>query len=396
MSLLFPSSDAAAPFRRGLVVLLLIPLLFLAGCDDPSNVGQGLLDAQSNNTQVISLTGASLESVERGDLTGGNTALGSVRALFGQVDDPIIGPWSSRGFVDFVPGSQFDTAFLSGNVSWADLKLNIDYRYGDTTSVLEMDLYSVPQAWQSTQLRADSVIATGSFIGTYDIPAATGVVTLPLPASWVSQNDAVLRSSDFADDFHGFALLPRNGNVVLGARFSASELRASAVPGDTVSYPMSKVGTLTDDSSVEAPAGQRILHDGGTRSLDLRLPISGEQLGEGLIHRVILKLTTTDWSAQYPDGFLHPLPGVISVAAVSSDGGTRLEIAEVTRNTDGVFIVDGTTLTNVFQSANLGKSVLDRFEISIPNGQSGVGFVSFAVDAASSGVETLVTLTPIN
>lgn len=371
-------------------------MLLIAGCDDPSNVGQGLLDAQSSDTQVVSLPGASLEVAARGDLTGGNTAIGALRVLFGTVDDPVVGTLDATGYVDFVPGSQFPSTFLNGTVSWADLRLNVDYQYGDTSSTVLVDVYDVSAAWQSTTLRADSTIAQGAFIGSFEIPASSGIVTLPLPASWVTTHDATLRNSNFSDLFHGFAVVPRGGNAILGARFSESELRASAAPGDTVSFPMSKVGTLTRDDAVVDPAGYRVLRDGATSSLDLRLPIQDGPIGEALIHRVILKMKTADWSSQYPTGFSHPTPGVILLEAVSSDGATRLEIAEVAQNASGEFIVDGTTLTNVFQSANLGKSVLDRFEITFPAEQSGIGFVGFSVDDAAPGVETLVTLTPIN
>lgn len=382
--------------RRACLVPLLALLLISTGCDDPSNVGQGLLDAQSSDTQVVSLPGAVLESADRGDLTGGNSAIGALRVLFGQVDDPVIGPIAAHGYIDFVPGGQFGTTFLNGTVSWAELELNVDYRYGDTTSVVQVDLYSIPTAWQSTTLRADSSIAVGSLIGTYDLPASSGVATIPLPASWVDANDAMLRGANFSDAFHGFALRPRGGNAVLGARFSQSQLRASAAPGDTVSFPLSKVGTLTDDDAVSAPAGYRLLQDGSSRSLDLRLPIQGGPIGEALIHRVILKLKSAELSSAYPSGFLHTKPGVIVIEAVSSDGATRLEVAEVAMNASGEFIADGTSLTNVFQSTNLGKSVLDRFEISFPPEQSGIGFVAFPVEGEVSGVETLITLTPIN
>jgi hypothetical protein len=57
--------------------------------------------------------------------------------------------------------------------------------------------------------------------------------------------------------------------------------------------------------------------------------------------------------------------------------------------------MDNTTLTNVFQSANLGKSVLDRFELYFPAEQSGVGFFAFPLDSGSS-IEALITATTIN
>ena len=376
---------------------ILIAFAFLlSGCDDPSNVGQGLLDAQSNDTEVIRLEDGTVSASDRGDLTGGNSVIGSTRALFGQVNDPVIGSFASHGFVDFVPASQLESGFINGTVSWAGLDLNIDYQYGDTTQAVVFDLYTVTDAWASTGLRADSTVNLGRIVASYEMPATSGVSSIDLPADWVAEFDAQLRSSEFSDTFHGFGLLPRTGDAVLGIRFSETELRASAVPGDTVSYPLSKVGTLTDDSGVQAPAGHVMLRDGSSKGLDLRFQLEGGSLDESLIHRVILKMQSADWSGSYPAGFARPLPGVLTMEAVSADGDTRLGIAEVAINLDGAFIVDNTTLTNVFQSANLGKSVLDRFEFSFPAAQSGVGFLSFPMTEIDPSIEILLTRTPIN
>lgn len=90
-----------------LPLVLLVCLLPMFGCDDPSNVGQGLLDAQAGETRIIPLSPGEVSAGDRSDLTGGNSASGAVRALVGVVDDPVIGTMRSTGFVDFVPSSQF-------------------------------------------------------------------------------------------------------------------------------------------------------------------------------------------------------------------------------------------------------------------------------------------------
>lgn len=382
--------------RRPIFGAILATALLITGCDDPSNVGQGLLDAQGNDTEVVRLSPLSIEASETGDVTGGNAASGAVRALFGEAADPVVGTLTSTGLVDFVPASQFESGFVNGTVSWAGLEFNVDYSYGDTSGVLTFDLHAVPDTWQSTALRADSLIAIGSVIASYEIPASTGIVSLELPQDWVSEYDPLLRSSEFTDNFHGFALVPQQADAVLGIRFSESRLRASTTPGDTVAFALSKVASLTDDAAVQMPSGDVVLRDGSTGGLDLRFQFEGGALEPSLIHRVIIKLRTTDWSASYPAGFARPLPGVLSVHGVSADGATRVDIGEVPINQEGVFIVDNTTLTNVFQSANLGKSVLDRFELSFPAEQSGVGFMSFSMDPADVAVEALITVSPLN
>jgi len=391
-----PFQVKATTFRRfGPTLSLLAGFLLFSGCDDPSNVGQGLLDAQSGETRVTSLLPETISSGDRADETGGNAGSGAIRALAGMVDDPVVGPIQSTGFIDFVPSSQFESAFVNGTVSWAGLELNLDYRYGDTTGVVHFDLVSVPENWLSSDINADSDIPMGSVVASYEIPVSEGVVTLPLPEAWVNANDATLRSATFTDTFHGFGIVPTGGNAIVGFRFSESRLRASAAAGDTVSYALSKVGTQTDLSGATPPDNHAILQDGSPQGVFVRFPLRGEDLEESLIHRVIVQLEAVDVSGQYPESFSRPLPGVIGLEAVSADGLTRLEIAEVSINAAGEFVIDNTTLTNVFQSANLGKSVLDRFELFFPAEQSGIGFFAFPQDGGNS-IEALITATSIN
>ena len=387
----------AIPLRFPLpTVVLIAGLLLFSGCDDPSNVGQGLLDAQSGDTQVVTLAPDNISPGARADVTGGNAASGALRALAGMVNDPVIGPLEATGFLDFVPSSQFDGSFLNGTVSWAELSLNMDYRYGDTTGVVSLDLYGVTENWLSSETDADSDIAMGDLIASYEVQVKEGVVSLPLPEAWINEHDATLRSSTFTDSFHGFGLVPTDGDAIVGFRFSESSLRASAVAGDTVSFALSKVGTLTDFSGATTPEGHILLQDGAEKGMDLRFPLRNGELDESLIHRVVMNLDTVDLLSQYPAGFARPVPGVIGIEAVSADGLTRLPVAEVSINSEGSFVIANTTLTNVFQSANLGKSVLDRFEIYFPPEQSGVGFFAFQQDGNSNAIEALITSTSIN
>ncbi len=368
----------------------------MTGCDDPSNVGQGLLDAQAGDTRVVSLLPNSISVGDRSDPTGGNAASGAVLSLMGVVDDPVRGQMTSRGFLDFVPSSQFGSEFLSATVDWAELSLNLDYRYGDTTGVVQFDLYEVPSDWQSTDVDAGSSIDLGPKIDSYEVAVQEGIATFTLPPAWVQDYDAILRDGSFSDVFHGFAMVPTQGQAIVGFRFSDSSLRASATPGDTVAFALSKVGSLTDMPDGDPSSGRVFLGDGSPGGVDIRFALEGADFEQSLIHRVIVNLNPEDVAASYPPGFARPLPAVLGLEAVSEDGETRLEIAEVAVNTDGRFVMDNTTLTNVFQSANLGRSVLDRFELDFPSDQSGVGFFVLPTDSAEPAIEALITATPIN
>ncbi|MDA0685034.1 MAG: hypothetical protein O2797_02210 [Bacteroidetes bacterium] len=385
---------------RQLPVRLLIPLLsffLIAGCDDPSNVGQGLVDSQAGETRILEMDATSFEANELADLTGGNTASGSFYALFGQVDDPVAGNMIATGVVDFVPESQFSTAFTGGIVNFAELQFNIEYLYGDTTSAIQFELLPILSPWESSTLRSDSTIQTGTSIATYSVAASKGITKITLPQSWVSNFDQLLRSSGFSDEFHGFIIQPIASGAIAGIRFTNSQLRATAVPGDTTTYVLSKVGTLTAplSSSIEDVV---LLHDAGRSGLDIRFPIAGSESEPLMIHRVRMAFQAMNLADRYPTGFVRSFPASVGLRAVSNDGLTRLDILEVPINADGAFSFDNGTLTNIFQSANLEKSVLDRFEIYLPTDQSGVGFLAFPATAGlgSTFPTAELTVTPIN
>ncbi len=375
-----------------------VSAILLLGCDDPTDVGRSLVDAQAGETSVTTLNASTLESNSIGDITGGNAASGAVRVLAGVVQDPVAGRIESTGFMDFVPSSQFESTFLNNTVDFAELQLSIDYVYGDSTLPVTFELLAVSHDWTSTFTRADTTILTGDPILVTTIPSIEGKHTVEFPQEWIASNDALLRSSTFVDDFHGFALRQVSGNAILGARFSESIIRASSAPGDTVSFSLSKVISTAAEPDAPTSSDHVLLRDGSAKGLDLRFSFEGESFPEAMIHRVLMRFNTIDLSNQYPETFARPEVTLVGLRAVSEDGGSRLDIAEVIINADGSFAFDNTSLTNVVQTANLGKSVLDRFELYLPVTQSGVGYLAIEKDLTHSEnyPRALVTLTPIN
>jgi len=376
--------------------MLLVSVLI--GCDDPTDVGRSLVDAQAGESSVATLAASSIELNSRGDITGGNAASGAVRVLSGVVQDPVAGEIQSTGYMDFVPASQFESSFLNGSVSFAEVELSIDYVYGDTSGSVVFELVDIAADWESSFARADTSISTGNVVLTTSIPARTGIHSIGLPQTWVSANDALLRSSSVVDDFHGFALRPVSGNAVLGIRFTNSRIRASATPGDTVSFGLSKIVSGTDEQGPIQDSNVILLRDGSRNGLDVVFPFEGDEFPEAMIHRVLMRFNVSDFADSYPEHFNRPDILLVGLRAVSEDGATRLDIAEVIINSDGSFTFDNTSLTNVVQTANLGKSVLGRFELYFPVEESGVGFIAIQTDSDTEGSypRALVTHTPIN
>jgi len=383
-------------FFSGFLALLSI-LILMTGCDDRTNVGIGLVDAQTEESKVITLSASSLQDNGLGDVTGGNASSGASRALAGVVDDPVAGHMEAVGLLDFVASSQFGTSFLSQPVTFADLTMSIDYVYGDTTQPVTLEMYQVNESWISAFTRADTTIGTGALVLTTTIPAVEGDHVVTLPAEWVSAFDGILRSSTFTDDFHGFALRATSGNAILGVGFSGTSLRASSTPGDTVSFSLSKVFTSSSRIPSSASSEYLLLQDGAANGLDVSFPFLSEEFPEALVHRVLVRLNTVDLSDLYPSGFNRPVVSLIGLRVVADDDVTRLVVEEVGVASDGSLTFDNTILTNVVQSVNLDKSSLDRFELYLPSNQSGVGFLAIQFGAISSESlpRAIVTFTPL-
>ncbi len=383
-------------FLFGFFALLSASIL-MTGCDDRTNVGIDLVDPQTEESRVITLSANYLQDNVLGDVTGGNAASGALRALAGVVEDPVAGRIETIGLLDFVASSQFGISFLSQPVTFAELIVSIDYVYGETTQPVTFELFQVNETWTSAFARADTTIGTGALVLTTTIPAVEGGHAVAMPAEWISAFDGILRSSTFTDDFHGFSLRATSGNAILGVGFSGTSLRASSTPGDTVSFSLSKVLTTSSRIPDSASSDYVLLQDGAASGLDVSFPFLSESFPEALVHRVLVRLNTVDLSGLYPSGFNRPEVTLVGLRVVADDDVTRLTVEEVGMASDGSLTFDNTILTNVVQSVNLGKSSLDRFELYLPSTQSGVGYLAIQLGATASESlpRAIVTFTPL-
>jgi len=378
-------------------VVLLALLLLLPACDDPTQIGIDLVDAQAGDTEVVTLPPSLHELSGVGDITGGTNTSGAFRALFGKVADPVAGNFSMEGYIDFVNSNNVSASFTGSPVTLADLELNVDYVYGDTTSQLTVDVYEIDEAWESTDARADTFVVARTLVTSTTLHPTKGTIHIDLPSAWVSSKDAVFRSGAFLDEFHGFAFKVSQGNAVLGVHYSESSIRASSVPGDTVNFSMSK--TLSASSFLNGSQNQSYyaLRDGAAETLALRFAIDNEQFGQASVHRAIIRLNTEDVSALYPAGFVRTGISSVGLRAVAIDGVTTLNVGTVDIFENGVISFDSVTLSNIIQSANLGNSGLDRFEIYFPVELSTVEMLALKKGLpATFGPRAVITYTSLN
>lgn len=379
------------------ICVLLGLLLVVSACDDPSQIGLDLVDSQSGETSVTTLATSYAAVDGTADITSGTSTAGAFRALFGQVADPVAGSYNMTGFVDFISSSNVSSAFRAGTVSFADLEFNIDYVYGDTTQPVMISVYEIDADWPLVDARSDTSLSASSLITTASINPTKSVVNIPLPTSWVTANNSILKSTTFSDVFNGFALKATQGGAVLGVHFSGSSMRASSVPGDTVNFSVSKVLSSSASLPGQSASNVHILRDGATKSFSMRFPIKTGEFSQSAIHRVVMRLNTEDVSSLYPAGFSRPGVTRVGLRAVALDNVTRLNVATADVQADGTITFDASALSNIVQSANLANSELDRFELYFPKESSSVDFLAIKKGLpATFGPRTVITYTPIN
>ena len=372
-------------------------LISISACDDPSSIGLELVDPQSGATEVLAVGSTQVESSGLADITGGTNTEGAYRSLFGKVNDPVAGSFFMIGYMDFLSSTNVGSAFRAAPVTFADLELNVDYVYGDTTQPVTFNVYEVDQSWNSSNVRSDTFLVAQTLVTTATLMPTTKTVHVELPQSWINQNDTLLRSTSFVDDFHGFALQATQGNAVLGIHFSGSSLRAMSVPGDTVNFSMSKVLSASSFQDNTANTQFITLRDGAAETLSIKFPLEPSEFGEAAIHRSIIRFNSADVDALYGPEFKRP--GVIRVGlrAVAIDNATRLNVVTADVKLDGSLSFDSETLTNILQSENLGNSGLDRFELYFPIESSSVDILAFKRGLPSEqGPRAIITFTSIN
>ena len=312
-----------------LATLPLFAVLLLTACEDPSNVGLGLIGESGGEPEVVSLPVESYTPEEIRDVTGGAVILTSSnttpRFLAGHVEDPLIGTIRATGHVDFSTVSGISDEFREGTVTAAELRLSRDYVYGDTTSTLDVEVRDISGAWDA-RAPVDTTIATGSVVTVQAVPVAERTVVIPLPQSWIDANDAVLRSETFTTDFQGLALSATAGNAVLGFAAASARLRVVSA-GDTVDYVPSRALTTTDITHADVSAP--IIQDGTGEGLALTLPESLTDLGPAGVNGVSLRLPADSLltASEKPAGFVRPVLNALRLTArMENEEGEMIDL----------------------------------------------------------------------
>lgn len=387
---------------RFLAITISCIALVFAACEDPSNVGIGLVgEDQGGQPDVRVLDLAQFENapLER--------PAGSLpRVLAGRVDDPLIGTIEAEGYFDLT--STASSRFRENEVQSATLLLRPTYIYGDTTARATFAVRQINEVWPASGLPPDTVLSTGDVIGEFEFTPTDTLVLVAMPESWIAENDDLIRSSGFVDDFHGFRLEQVSGNAVVGFA-GETQLRAFTEADSAVFPVVRSYSAVRRTTSANLPP-QRILYQAGSGPLtSLQIDLESEALLNAAINKVALTFQTDTLTlSQKPPNFRRPIITSLDLYGILDDDRLAL-IDRAEMDSEGRFIFDGASLAGELQRILLGTRSFDRFELRLPVGQGSFGETGTAIVQGSIDVQLFydtssveyapggfVTVTPID
>lgn len=341
------------------VAAVLLSALLLAACEDPSNVGIGLVGDEGGNPVVHRVTPSDLREQELG-----RTLSTAVRILVGEVDDPLLGRIEVDAYVDYT--SSTTTDFRSGTVQAGELRFVPEYVYGDTTSTVRAAVRQIQSSWSPVGLPADTSFSVGPVLTEFTFHPSDTLVIVPLPEDWVAANDALLRSTTFSADFHGFKIEPLEGNAVIGFRYGTSTIRARTA-ADSASFGSSLVYLAARRQGEPVlPENRILLQASAGPAAAFSFTIEAEDLPPSAINRAVIAFTadTLALAESLPPSFVRPRITALDLFGVNEAGGiTFLARSELREDR---FVFDSPFLATMLQDVQFGERTFVHYELRVP------------------------------
>lgn len=370
------------------LVCLLTGMLLVSACQDSSTVGVDLVGEQGEpTTEVLPL--AELASVPFTDITGGTP-----RLLSGDVDDPALGRITATSYADFSGsfGSPDDST-----VSAVSLQLRPDYAYGDTTASLTLGLFEVLEAWDDDGRTADTTLSIAETPLTETTFVATDtLVTLPLPDTWIADNQGLFTSGAFEDALQGFALRMTSPGAVVG--FSASDTQLRVVtPTDTIAYQTTKtLSSLARVGEPTLPANLTLLQDGIGPTVRFDVDLSAFT-GTPVNGTVVRFFSNGDALGTPPANFVRPPLERVQLFLIDEENGEEIELQLATDavGEDGTLRFTSTALRELFQRTLFGEDLYEALELRVdPVANTINPLLLYTSEAPERAPEVLLTLSP--
>ena len=381
--------------------------LVLIGCEDPSNVGLGLIGEEGGDPIRVHLTGSDLPA-ERvplitGSVLSASVFLGPERFLFGIADDPLFGMIEAKGYIDFQPPLLAGASFRSGNITSVQLFLaSGEYVFGDTLANANMTLTNMDVAWAAIAVRSDTTLDVGTVAHTFDYVYKDSTLVIDMPDVWIAEYESRILDVNFVDLFHGFEISAATASAVSGFDASDSFMRVITTTGSG-DYRMSKLlTTLTKTGGLEASSGQTAIQDGFGDNAVLDFNFEVDSLAGSAISRVVVNVSVD--LAAYDDApahFVRPLPQRLDLIGIRENGTRRLLRSASIGEDGSVSFVSTTasagefTIVRSVQRAVTGSSQFEKYAVTIVESQAAIGAALIDNSASESGgPDVIITLVP--
>lgn len=342
-------------------VLALLAGLFLAACEDPSNVGEGLIGPQSG----IPLT----DQYPVNDLRPATVIQPdnlAPRVLAGQVDDPSLGTYTVQGYLDVTAVTS--AGFRAQPLERVEIHLTPTYVYGDTTSQVTLAIRDVLEAWDQAGLSTDTSFSVGPVIREFTFQPTDSLVIVELPSDWVSEHDEIIRDVNFGELYHGFRLDPVSGNAVVGFGPNSTGLFA-VTPEDSTASPAGTSYQHVARSSPAAPPPDRFLIQAGNGpGLAFSIHLSDIDLGERAVNRASIEFwaDTVTVHQELPPHFVRPTLDALDLFGINQSGNATL-IGRSSLDDDGRLVFDSPSVAGALERQLLGAVTFDHYELRIPD-----------------------------
>ncbi len=386
------------------VWLTLFSVILVAGCDDPSNVGLGLIGEGDSEPTRVFLAGADLPSERAAVITGGIrsgvTFSGPSRYLIGIADDPIFGVIEATGYVDYSVPLVTGSNFRSGTLTSVSLHFEPDgYVYGDTVATTRLIVSDMSAAWTAFGARSDTTLSPGDSIISVDYRFTEDILVIDMPQGWVDANASVILDLNFTDLFNGFQISADGAAAVTGFIGLPSFMRVTTTTG-SIDYPMSKLLTILEKHSNPNIPGRTQVQDGFGDNAILDFDFEVDSIAGSAVSRAVVDVRV-DLSIidSPPPDFVRPIPTSLSLIGIRADG-TRRILKSATIKVEGrVSFVSATanagefTLVRSVQLAVTGNSQFEKYAITVSASQAAIGAVLLFNASANEDVpEAVITL----
>jgi len=282
--------------------------------------------------------------------------------LLGLVNDPIFGALSATSHVDFSPEV---TGTLIPALTGAELHLKRNYIYGDTTSMITVAVHDILDSWNPAGATADTTLMLGPEITTHTFLSADTLVTIPMPMEWVSTYEDTLRSVDIDSLFHGLALVPIDGQSVVGFGNQGTSLQLHSTDDTTGFLFQREITTISRQTAPMLPDDLVGVQDGAGPTVHLQFDL--ESMANQPINGAVLVLHADTLAVRdAPEHFVRPIVQELQLVAVREDGGPALLVGQVRMSEEGIFSFFGEDMATFFYGVLFGTIEYDYLQLRVP------------------------------